>query len=71
MNDKIKSLLGSDYSHTVMWVVAFVGVCVLVGVGKIKPETVEYLLFAMGGAVASRKLSPGSVIEPSEGDKGE
>ena len=38
-----------------LWCVAFVGVCILVGLGKVKPETLEYLLFAIGGAVAAQK----------------
>lgn len=61
---RIKELLSGDATHVVTWVVAFVGVCVLVGVGKLKPETIEYLLFAMGGAVASNRLS-----RPSSEDK--
>jgi len=38
-----------------LWCVAFTGVCVLVALGKVKPETLEYLLFAIGGAVAAQK----------------
>lgn len=38
-----------------MWVVAFVGVCIMVGLGKLKPETVEYVLFALLGKTMARK----------------
>lgn len=41
--------------YMVMWVVAFIGVSVLVGLGKLKPETIEFLLFAMGGAAVANK----------------
>lgn len=44
-----------------MWVVAFVGVCVLVGLGKIKPEVIEYLLFALVGRTASGKKGKNDV----------
>jgi hypothetical protein len=57
----MKDILGEEYTRVITWTVAFVGVCVLVGLGKIKPETIEYLLFAMGGAVASKRL-----LEPSK-----
>ncbi len=58
--ESLKKLLQEDTSKTVTWIVAFTGVCVLVGLGKIKPETVEYLLFALGGAVATRSMKKGS-----------
>jgi hypothetical protein len=43
-----------------MWVVAFVGVCILVGLGKLKPETIEYLLFALMGQVAGMSKPGGN-----------
>lgn len=44
----------------ILWIVAFAGVCVLIGLDKVKPETLEYLLFAMGGAiVGTKKQTPG------------
>lgn len=50
------TLKNADISRTILWCVAFTGVCVLVGLGKIKPETIEYLLFALlGGAVSGGK----------------
>lgn len=52
--EELKKLLSDEASRTVTWIVAFVGVCVLVGLGKIKPETIEFLLFALGGAVATK-----------------
>lgn len=48
----LKKLASHD---SVLWAVAFTGVCVLVGLGKIKPETVEYLLFALVGRAATTK----------------
>lgn len=38
-----------------LWVVAFTGVCILVGLGKLEPKTIEYLLFALVGAMSNRK----------------
>jgi len=55
MLDKLKILLADQKS--LVWIVAFTGVCVLVWAGKLKPETIEYLLFAILGqyAVPSKK----------------
>ncbi len=53
----LATLKNTEVSKTILWCVAFTGVCVLVGLGKIKPETIEYLLFALGGAIASGKGS--------------
>jgi len=45
-------------NDAVLWAVTFVGVCVLVGLGKVKPETIEYMMMAIVGRVAStRKAS--------------
>lgn len=46
--------------QVVLWAVAFVGVCILVGLGKLKPETIEYLLFALLGKVSSSKKEKGN-----------
>ncbi len=47
----------ADETHKAyaLWALAFVGVCVLVGLGKVKPETLEYVLFALIGFAASKK----------------
>lgn len=49
---KIKRLAEPD---AVLWAMSFVGVCVLIGLDKIKPETLEYLLFAMVGRTVAKK----------------
>lgn len=48
----MKFLLTDEFRKGGMWVVAFIGVCVLVGMGKLKPEVIEYLLFALMGQAA-------------------
>lgn len=53
MIESVKKAIADD--KNIMWAIAFVGVCVLVGLGKIKPETIEYLLFALLGARSTRK----------------
>lgn len=40
-------------SDSVLWAITFVGICILVGLGKLKPETVEYMMFALLGKAAS------------------
>lgn len=50
MLDKLKTLFADQKS--LVWIVAFTGVCVLVALGKLKPETIEYLLFAILGQQA-------------------
>jgi hypothetical protein len=62
LRDKIASIAsGNDY----LWAIAFVGVAVLVGLEKIKPETLEYLLFALAGkaSLKSRALNPSPTNE--------
>ncbi len=53
----LKKLTESDFAQNALWAVAFVGVCTLVGLGKLKPETVEYMLFALVGRAAYVKGS--------------
>ncbi len=50
----VKEVLSDDRAQYAMWAVAFTGVCVLVGLGKLKPETVEYLLFALLGKASTK-----------------
>lgn len=38
-----------------LWAFAFVGVCVLVGVGKLKPETVELMVMAIIGRLSTSR----------------
>lgn len=56
----LKEALAAEYGKTVTWIIAFAGVCILVGLDKLKPETVEYMLFALGGALAqgTKKKDP-------------
>jgi hypothetical protein len=42
----------------VLWVVAFIGVSILVGLGKLRPETIEYMLFSLLGYGAARLPKP-------------
>lgn len=39
----------------ILWGLAFTGVCVLVALGKLKPETIEYMLFALVGKASTKK----------------
>lgn len=61
MLDKFKD------SKVVLWAVAFVGVSVLVALGKLKPETIEYLLFALLGQANLPKKVP--ELEEKKGDE--
>lgn len=51
---KLSDTLFEELRQSGMWVVAFIGVCVMVGLGKLKPETVEFMLFAMLGKGISK-----------------
>lgn len=55
MLEKLSKASQSEVVQAALWVVAFAGVSVLVGLGKLKPETIEYLLFALLGRAASGK----------------
>jgi hypothetical protein len=58
----IEKLLADEHHKAyALWALAFVGVCILVGLEKVKPETLEYVLFALLGFAASRR--------PMKGDK--
>lgn len=43
-----------------LWALAFVGVCLLVGLEKVKPETLEYVLFALFGFASSSRAKDSS-----------
>lgn len=62
---KLKDYLSEEMRQGGMWVVAFVGVTILVGMGKLKPETIEYMLFALVGQAAVRRSQP---KQPDNGD---
>lgn len=50
--------------EVLLWVIAFVGTCVLVGLNKLDPKMVEMFLFALvGRAASSRKTSPLPTVE--------
>ena len=53
--EKAKSLLTDEVRQGGMWVVAFVCVTVLIALGKVKPEALEYLLFALIGRSSTIK----------------
>lgn len=50
----LKSLLSESVRRDGLWAVAFIGVSIMVALGKLKPETIEYLLFAMLGKRSER-----------------
>lgn len=54
--DALKKLLQDN--DTVLWAMTFVGVCVLVGMGKLESEAVKYMMMAIvGRAAAGRKTT--------------
>lgn len=53
-------------NDTALWGVTFVGVCVLVGLGKIKPETVEYMMMAIVGRASLGKRTPDAPKEETK-----
>jgi hypothetical protein len=67
---KLSDRLVEEFRQGGLWVVAFVGVCVLVYAGKLKPETVEYILFALLGQAGMRKMATPQMTpqEPSVAD---
>ncbi len=59
----LKKLIGSQ--EVLLWALAFTAVSVLVGLGKLKPETLEFMLFALVG----RASNGGKVNESSDNSK--
>lgn len=56
---EMKQLLAEGVRRDGLWAVAFIGVCIMVATGHLKPETVEYLLFALLGKQSERgKITP-------------
>lgn len=47
----------------ILWAVAFVGVSVLVGLGKLKPEVIEYLLFALLGQASIKDKKDDELVK--------
>jgi hypothetical protein len=58
--ESLKKLVSSENGQNVLWALAFTGVTVLVALGKVKPETMEYMLFALVGKASGSKRSDGS-----------
>jgi hypothetical protein len=52
---RLRDYLTEEMRQGGMWVVAFIGVTTLVAMDKLKPETIEYLLFALLGQAAVRR----------------
>jgi hypothetical protein len=50
--------LKGEPAKLAIWVVAFICVTILVGLGKCKPETIEMMLFYIVGAAMQK--SPGA-----------
>jgi hypothetical protein len=51
---KVRDLLSEGVRKDGLWAVAFVGICIMVALGKLKPETIEYMLFALLGKQSER-----------------
>lgn len=51
---KVKALLSEGVRKDGLWAVAFIGICIMVALGKLKPETIEYMLFALLGKQSER-----------------
>jgi hypothetical protein len=51
---KVKAILSEGVRKDGLWAVAFVGICVMVALGKLKPETIEFMLFALLGKQSER-----------------
>ncbi len=51
---KVKALLSEGVRKDGLWAVAFIGICIMVAMGKLKPETIEYMLFALLGKRSER-----------------
>lgn len=56
----MNELLRKIDKEAVLWVVAFTGSVILVGLGKLKPETIEMFLFAIVGRAATKGKPNGS-----------
>lgn len=54
-DSSLKKINESELSQAIIWVAAFTGVSVLVGLGKLRPESLEMLLFALIGRASSSK----------------
>lgn len=64
MLEKLKAEIGP----LIVWCVSVCAVTVLVGMGKVKPETLEYLLFGLAGyAGALRSPKDQTPAPPKEG----
>lgn len=50
----VRALISEGVRKDGLWAVAFVGVCVMVAMGHLKPETVEFMLFALLGKQSER-----------------
>lgn len=57
MLEKLTKVSESELVQAGMWLSAFVGVSVLVGLGKVAPTMLENLLFALIGAMAAKRNS--------------
>lgn len=54
MTSSIKDLLSEGIRRDGLWAVAFTGVCIMVAMGHLKPETIEFMLFALLGKQSER-----------------
>lgn len=52
MLSKLSKLTGSETAQFILWGVAFIGVSVLVGLGKVNSTMLEGLLFGLFGAMS-------------------
>lgn len=52
---KLNQLSQQDKTQAFLWAVAFTGVCVLVALGKVQPDMLEKVLFALIGGMAMKR----------------
>lgn len=59
--ESFKDQVKASAADIVVWCVTLVVVGVLVGIGRVKPETLEYILFAIAGYAGSKTGSKASL----------
>lgn len=55
----IEELKSKFDKETVLWIVSFIGVCVLVALGKLNSSVIEMFLFAVIGRAGAKQLTNG------------
>ncbi len=60
MLQKLSNLSGSELAQFALWALAFAGVSVLVGLGKVNSSMLEGLLFGLMGSISLKGNSSGT-----------